>query len=138
MARATDLGGTSLAEKPPAEEADFELVRRYLAGRDPRAFESLVRRHLPMLRRLLAGLMRGTREDLEDAEQEVLLAVAGGLAGFRFQSSLTTWLYSLARRRALDLLLRGFCARSGACRWVTGSSCSCATWRVSPWRRSPP
>jgi RNA polymerase sigma-70 factor (ECF subfamily) len=106
MARATDLGGTSLAEKPPAEEADFELVRRYLAGRDPRAFESLVRRHLPMLRRLLAGLMRGTREDLEDAEQEVLLAVAGGLAGFRFQSSLATWLYSLARRRALDLLRR--------------------------------
>ena len=63
-----------------------------------------------------AGAPPGAREDLEDAEQEVLLAVAGGLAGFRFQSSLTTWLYSLARRRALDLLLRGFCARSGACR----------------------
>jgi RNA polymerase sigma-70 factor (ECF subfamily) len=66
-----------------------------------------------MIRRLLAGLLRGEREELEDAEQEVLLAISRGLPGFRFQSSLSTWIYGLARRRALDLLRRGRRRRQG-------------------------
>jgi RNA polymerase sigma-70 factor (ECF subfamily) len=57
-----------------------------------------------MIRRLLAGLLRGEPEELEDAEQEVLLAVSRSLPGFGFRSSLATWIYSVARRRALDLL----------------------------------
>ena len=60
-----------------------------------------------MVRRLLAGLLRGEPEELEDAEQEVFLAVARSLPGFRFRSSLSTWIYSVARRRALDLLRSG-------------------------------
>ena len=60
-----------------------------------------------MIRRLLAGLLRGEREELEDAEQEALLAVSRSLPGFRFQSSLATWIYSVTRRRALDLLRSG-------------------------------
>ncbi len=60
-----------------------------------------------MIRRLLAGLLRGEPEELEDAEQEVLLALSRSLPGFRFQSSLATWIYSVARRRALDLLRSG-------------------------------
>ena len=101
------MDGTSPAPGPLAEEADFELVRRYLAGGDSQAFDALVRRHLPMIRRMLAGLVRGTAEDLEDAQQEVLLAVARGLRGFGFRSSLSTWVYSVARRRALDFLRKG-------------------------------
>jgi len=66
-----------------------------------------------MIRRLLAGLLRGEREELEDAEQEVLLSVSRSLPGFRFQSSLATWIYSLARRRALDLLRSGHRRRQG-------------------------
>jgi len=99
--------GDSPAAGEAAGEADFELVRRYVAGGDAQAFAGLVRRHLPMVRRLLAGLLRGEPEELEDAEQEVLLAVSRGLPGFRFQSSVATWIYSLARRRALDQLRRG-------------------------------
>jgi len=60
-----------------------------------------------MIRRLLAGLLRGEPEELEDAEQEVFLAVSRSLPGFRFRSSLATWMYSVARRRALDLLRSG-------------------------------
>ncbi len=60
-----------------------------------------------MVRRLLAGLLRGEPEELEDAEQEVFLAVARNLSGFRFRSTLATWIYSVARRRALDLLRSG-------------------------------
>jgi RNA polymerase sigma-70 factor (ECF subfamily) len=66
-----------------------------------------------MIRRLLAGLLRGERGELEDAEQEVLLSVSRSLPGFRFQSSLATWIYSLARRRALDLLRSGRRRRRG-------------------------
>jgi RNA polymerase sigma-70 factor (ECF subfamily) len=66
-----------------------------------------------MIRRLLAGLLRGEREELEDAEQEVLLAISRSLPGFRFRSSLATWIYSLARRRALGLLRRGRRRRRG-------------------------
>jgi RNA polymerase sigma-70 factor (ECF subfamily) len=85
-------------------DADFELVRRYLDGGDAQAFAALVRRHRPMVRRLLAGLLRQEPEELEDAEQEAFLAVARSLPGFRFRSSLATWIYSVARQRALDLL----------------------------------
>jgi RNA polymerase sigma-70 factor (ECF subfamily) len=60
-----------------------------------------------MVRRLLAGLLRGMPEELEDVEQEVFLAVARNLPGFRFRSSLATWIYSVARRRALDFLRSG-------------------------------
>ena len=94
-------------------DADFQLVRRYLAGGDAQAFASLVRRHRPMIRRLLAGLLRGEREELEDAEQDVFLAISRNLPGFRFQSSLATWIYSVARRRALDLLRSGRRRRRG-------------------------
>jgi RNA polymerase sigma-70 factor (ECF subfamily) len=113
MAEETGLDAAGPDVKPAAGEADFELVRRYLADGDARAFAELIRRHLPMVRRLLAGLLRGEPEELEDAEQEVLLAVSRGLAGFRFQSSLATWIYSLARCRALDLLRRGRRRRRG-------------------------
>jgi RNA polymerase sigma-70 factor (ECF subfamily) len=60
-----------------------------------------------MIRRLLAGMLRAEPEELEDAEQEVLLAVSRSLRGFHFGSSLATWIYSVARRRALELLRRG-------------------------------
>jgi RNA polymerase sigma-70 factor (ECF subfamily) len=94
-------------------DADFELVRRYLDGGDAQAFAVLVRRHRPMVRRLLAGLLRGEPEELEDAEQETFLAVSRSLAGFRFRSSLATWIYSVARRRALGLLRSGRRRRQG-------------------------
>ena len=60
-----------------------------------------------MVRRLLAGLLRGMREEIEDAEQEILLAVFRQLGRFRGQSSFRTYLYSLARNKALDFLRRG-------------------------------
>jgi RNA polymerase sigma-70 factor, ECF subfamily len=63
-----------------------------------------VERHLPAIRRLLAGLFNGAAEDIEDAEQEVLAALYTGIAGFRFQSSFRTFLYRLCRNTAIDIL----------------------------------
>lgn len=85
---------------------DEELIRRFVAGSDRAAFEALVRRHALSIRRLLYGLFRGNREDMEDAEQEVILALFRSLARFRFQSSFPTFLYRLVRNRAIDLIRR--------------------------------
>jgi len=44
--------------------------------------------------------LTGSRTDAEDATQEVFLIVFKGLAGFRGESSLSTWIYRIAIRTA--------------------------------------
>ena len=86
--------------------ADDELIRRFVEGGDRAAFESLVRRHTLRIRRLLYGLFGGNREDMEDAEQEVITALFRSLPRFGFRSSFPTFLYRLTRNRAIDLIRR--------------------------------
>ena len=90
----------------PIPPTDDELIRRFLREGDSRSFGLLVERHRSSVRRLLWVMLGGAREEIEDAEQEVLLALYRGLASFRFQSSFRTYLLSLARHRALDALRR--------------------------------
>jgi RNA polymerase sigma-70 factor (ECF subfamily) len=98
------------ASPPPIEAGaageDFRLVRRFLEVGDGQSFRRLVERHLPSVRRLLYVMLRGSREEIEDTEQEVLLALYRGLANFRFQSSFRTYMIGVARNRALDALRR--------------------------------
>jgi RNA polymerase sigma-70 factor (ECF subfamily) len=92
---------------PPTEaSADDELIRRFLREGDSRSFRLLVERHQSSVRRLLWVMLGGAREEIEDVEQEVLLALYRGLGSFHFQSSFRTYLLSLARHRALDALRR--------------------------------
>jgi RNA polymerase sigma-70 factor (ECF subfamily) len=86
--------------------SDDELVRRFQKSGDHGAFRALAERHLPSIRRLLLVVLGGDPEEVQDAEQEVLLAMYRRLGSFRFQSSLRTFLYSLARNRAVDHLRR--------------------------------
>jgi RNA polymerase sigma-70 factor (ECF subfamily) len=81
-------------EAPPPE--DHILIRRFLRSGDPRTFEELVERHLPPIRRLLFTLFNGQREEMEDAEQEIILSLFQGLKDFRFRSSFRTYFYRLA------------------------------------------
>jgi RNA polymerase sigma-70 factor, ECF subfamily len=85
---------------------DEELIRRFAAGGDHAAFEALVRRHLPRIRRLLYGLFGGDPEDMQDAEQEILLALFRSLPRFGGRSTFATWLYRLVRNRGIDLIRR--------------------------------
>lgn len=87
-----------------AEDADEALARQFVATSDHGLFVMLVERHLPVIRRLLAGLFNGVAEDMEDAEQEILAALYVGISGFRFQSSFRTFLYRLCRNTAIDML----------------------------------
>src|SRR5262245_7088759 len=81
-----------------SDRTDEELLGRFVTGRDPAAFEALVRRHAP----LVLGVCRrrlSRPQDVEDAFQAtflVLLRKAGSVRG-----RLTCWLYGVANRVAL-------------------------------------
>lgn len=45
-------------------------------------------------------------DDADEVEQDVLVAVAEGLADFRGEARFTTWLHTVARRKAVDALRR--------------------------------
>jgi RNA polymerase sigma-70 factor (ECF subfamily) len=100
----------NVADSEPAPEVssseDPILIRRFLRSGDPRAFQELVERHLPSIRRLLYTLFNGQREEMEDAQQEIILSLLQALKDFQFRSSFRTYFYRLARNRGIDCLRR--------------------------------
>lgn len=89
-------------------DGDDALVRRFIENQDEAAFETLIRRHLPTIRRILGAIDRLAVEDREDLLQEVLIRVHGSLKRFRFQAAITTWLYRLVHNTAKDYLRSRF------------------------------
>jgi hypothetical protein len=80
-------------------EEDGALVRRWLAG-DERAATALVTRHADAVARFAASA--GARDDVEEVVQDTFVRAFGSLEGFRGDSSLRTWLFTIARRLLLD------------------------------------
>lgn len=77
------------------DPSEQELLAAARAG-DAAALEGLVRRYQPRVYRF--GMkMCGDPEDAKDVLQETLLAMARGVRDFRGASSLSTWLYTIAR-----------------------------------------
>ncbi len=87
------------------DRTDHELLEA--ARRDDReALESLLQRH----ERLIYGLgMRLCRhsDDAQEVLQDTMLAVARHVKGFRRESSLSTWLYAIARSACIKRRTRG-------------------------------
>ena len=83
-----------------ADEAT--LLEQARAG-DGRAFGSLVRSHDAVLRGLAYHLL-GSREAMDDALQDAYLKAHRGLAGFRGEASVRTWLYGITYRTCIDHL----------------------------------
>ena len=93
---------------PPAAHAPVDepaLVRAAAAG-DTAAYELLYRRHAPRVFAVLWRLCGGQQARAEDALQEAFLQAWKALPGFRFESSLSTWLHRLGVNAAL-MELRG-------------------------------
>lgn len=88
------------------EVPDTVLAARFRESGDRQAFETLVVRHLPALRRFLAVFVPGDPEAAADAEQEVLVRLHGSLGRWRGDGAFTTWLFTLARRSAADEVRR--------------------------------
>jgi RNA polymerase sigma-70 factor (ECF subfamily) len=86
--------------RPPDDDAeDRALIARWRGG-DERAATLLVQRHASAIARYAASL--GERVDLEEVVQDTFVRAFGSLAAFRGESSLRTWLFSIARRLVLD------------------------------------
>ena len=82
-----------------ADPDDSELVTRWRAG-DERAATLIVERHAPALARFASSL--GEREDVEELVQDTFVRCFASLEGFRGESTLRTWLFTILRRLLLD------------------------------------
>jgi RNA polymerase sigma-70 factor (ECF subfamily) len=74
---------------------DRALIGRFLATREEAAFLELYRRETPRLYRIAARLAMGTAVRPDDVIQEAWLRGVTRLPGFRFESSLATWLTAI-------------------------------------------
>jgi RNA polymerase sigma-70 factor (ECF subfamily) len=101
MAAVTPMTSTAApAHRPPVERewpGDEIALSRFLAG-DVLGFEQIVRYYGAMVFSLAARLVGPS--DAEDVVQETFLRAYHGLAKFRGESSLKTWLYAIALNRA--------------------------------------
>ena len=81
------------------DRTDLDLVARWTAG-DQRAATLLVERHADAVARFVSSL--GARQDADDVVQETFVRAFGSIESFRGDSSLRTWLFTIARRLVLD------------------------------------
>jgi RNA polymerase sigma-70 factor (ECF subfamily) len=86
--------------------ADNEIyLLRRVAGKDRRAFETLYHQYYPRLFGYLLKLIR--RADLvEEALNDVMLAVWNGAAGFDGRSRPSTWIFGIAYHKAMKAMAR--------------------------------
>lgn len=87
------------AEREEDAALDRALIERWRVG-DERAATAIVERHAPALSRYAARL--GAREDVEELVQDTFVRGFGALDGFRAESSLRTWLFTILRRLVID------------------------------------
>ena len=78
---------------------DTELIEAVREG-DMRALEALMRRHNRTLYRTARAIL-GDDAEAEDAVQEAYLRAYRGLAGFRGEAKLSTWLVRIVANEAL-------------------------------------
>jgi len=79
-----------------ATDSDRALVEAFLRGRSESAFRALYRAHTSPLYGFALRLTRGNEALAEDIVQDTWVRAVPRLEGFRWQSSLKTWLHSVA------------------------------------------
>ncbi len=100
-ARRTAAAASVPGSAPPlADDAEDQALLTALRARDPRAFETLVRRHGPRMRAAIVRLA-GSEADVDDALQDAFVSVFRAIGGFESRSRLSTWLHRIAVNAAL-------------------------------------
>lgn len=90
----------------PATVPDAELVRRSITG-DDAAFAEIVSRYRGKMFGIALSLVR-CHADAEEIVQDTFICAHRGLAGFRGESSLGTWLHRIAFNRSRNRYWRLF------------------------------
>jgi RNA polymerase sigma-70 factor (ECF subfamily) len=85
-----------------AAPAEVEIKDRVDAGDHPAAIEAVIRTYGPEVVSYLAGVMRASDDDVGEVFAMFCENVCRGLPRFRFESSVRTWAYVIARRAALE------------------------------------
>ncbi|MHC5539928.1 RNA polymerase sigma factor, partial [Singulisphaera rosea] len=85
-----------------SEVPDDQLLERFRAGGDAKAFEELVRRHGPMVLGVCRGVLRSP-EDVPDAFQATFLVLLRKAGSIRAGVSLAGWLYRVAFNMATQM-----------------------------------
>ena len=90
-----------MTEPEPRDDAtvDRALIERWRQG-DERAASALVARHAAALARFAVTL--GARDEVDELVQDTFVRAFASLDGFRAESSLRTWLFTIERRLLLD------------------------------------
>ena len=88
-------------------DADLDVLAELAAAGSRPALELLVERTdtLGLARRAVHGILVD-ETSLEEVAQDTLVAVATSITSYRGQAKFTTWLHTIARRRAADHLRR--------------------------------
>jgi RNA polymerase sigma-70 factor, ECF subfamily len=79
---------------------EFALVKRCLEG-DSDAYRHIVDRYKDRISGVVYSITR-SKTDYEDVTQEVFIKAYRSLGTFKFESSLSTWLYRIAVNQAID------------------------------------
>jgi RNA polymerase sigma-70 factor (ECF subfamily) len=83
---------------------DFNLIERFNNG-DESAFNEIARKYQQKIY-WHARRMTGNHLDADEIVQEVFLVMYKKLNGFKFRSSLYTWIYTITSTRSINLLRR--------------------------------
>ena len=87
--------------KEHAQDEDADLLRRAGLG-DEAAVRRLFRNHAPRLHRHVSRILGASDPDVDDVIQQIFLAALEGAERFDGRSTVSTWLFGIATRRALD------------------------------------
>jgi RNA polymerase sigma-70 factor (ECF subfamily) len=82
------------------EPSDLDLITRWKGG-EQRAATLLVERHAAAVARFASSI--GAKGDVPDVVQDTFVRAFASLDSFRGDSTLRTWLFTIARRLLLDL-----------------------------------
>lgn len=99
-------GARGRAADAPAAPNDAEAVLRAARAGDADALDALLRRYQPQVLRFGMRMCRNP-DDAREVLQETLIAAARTLRGFRGASSLSTWLFTIARSFCIKRRRRG-------------------------------
>jgi RNA polymerase sigma factor (sigma-70 family) len=102
--------------------SDQALVQRLAVGRDPVAFEAILRRHGPMVLSLCRRVL-DNQHDAEDACQATFLVLIEKAASVRRQEAVGSWLYGVAYRVARKARSRAACRQDREMQAVPPTTC---------------